>query len=75
MGDYGFFCLGILRETESRNDVVKPDPGIMRNLTSRHINEISVRTLRQVGQALEKHKSKQKMDLRNGNMPERWSEL
>lgn len=69
----------LLRNTdgnsETRNYVVRPEAGIMRNLTSRHINELSVRTLSQMGQALGKHRSKQKMDLRNGNMPERWSEL
>ena len=61
--------------SESRNGVVRQEPRILRNLTSMHINEILVRTLSQVGQALGKQGSKEKMDVRNGNMPERWSEL
>lgn len=56
---------------ESRNDVVRREPGILRNLTSRHINEILVRTLSQMGQALGEHGSKEKIDLRNGTMPKR----
>lgn len=62
------------RDLESRN-VIRTEPGIMRNFSSRHIKEILVRPLRQVGKALGKNRSKANMELRSGNMPERWLKL
>lgn len=72
MGIIDFFVQEHWANSESRNDVIRAEPEIMRNFTSRHINKMLVGTLRQVGKAPGWHRSKENMELRNGNKPERW---
>lgn len=73
---WGMWIL-LLRDTEenseSRNNVVRTEPGIMRNFLSRRMRYWWER--KQVGEALGRHRSKEKMELRNGSMPARRLEL
>ena len=74
MENNGFFSSEILREIlrAKKNDVIRAESGIMRNFTSRHINQILVGTLRQMDKALGRHRFRENMELRSGNMSERW---
>ena len=73
MENNGFFSSEILREIlRAKNDVIRTEPGITRNFTSRHINQTLVGTLRQVDKALGRHRFRVNTELRNGNMSERW---
>ena len=65
MENNGFFSSEILREIlRAKNDVIRAEPGITRNFTSRHINQTLVGTLRQVDKALGRHRFRANMELR-----------
>ena len=65
MENNGFFSSEILREIlRAKNDVIRTEPGITRNFTSRHINQTLVGTLRQVDKALGRHRFRANMELR-----------